>query len=68
MAVVGVSLVHVMVWCGPVRFVGWLARLCWGAVVMELVGLAVVLVHWETRIGGGGGVLLLLVVPRFLAL
>ena len=66
--VVGVSVVHVMVWCDPVRCLGRVAcgsRLCWGAAVMELVGVAVVLGHWEAGVGGGGGVLVL---PHSLAL
>ena len=66
--VVGVCLVHVMVWCGPVRRVGWVAcgdRLRWGVVVMQLVGVAVVLGHHGV---GVRGVRRLLVVPRTLAL
>ena len=69
--VVGLSVVHVMVWCGTVRRVGWLAcgpRLCWGVVMMELVGVAVVLEHQEAGVGVGGGLVVLLVVPRALAL
>ena len=41
--VVGVFMVHVKIRCGRVRRVGWMAcgvRLCWGGVVMELVGVA----------------------------
>ena len=67
MVVVGVSVVHVMVWCGPVCRVGRLAcgsRLHWGVLVMELVGVAVVLGHLGVGVGGGGGVLMVLVVPR----
>ena len=69
--VLGVSVVHVMVWCGPVRRVGWVAcwgRLRWGVVVMKLVGVAVVLGHRGVGVGGGGGVLMVLVAPRSLAL
>ena len=69
--VVGVFLVHVMVWCGPVRRVGCVACgvwLCWGVVVMELVGAAVVMGHPGVGVGGGGGVLMPLAVPRSLAL
>ena len=71
MVVVGVSVVRVMVWCGPVRRVGRVvcgARSWWGVVVMELVGVALVLGHWEAGVGGGGGVLVLLVDPCSLAL
>ena len=69
--VVGVSVVHVMVWCGPVCRVGWVAyggRLRWGVVVIQLVGVAVVFGHRGVGVGGGGGVLMVLVVPRSLAL
>ena len=68
---VGVSVVHVMVWCGPVRRVGWFTcgpRLCWGVLVMELVGVAAVLGHQVAEVGNGGGVLMPLVVPHPLAL
>ena len=64
--VVGVPLVHMMVWCGVVRRVWWVAcqgRLRWGVVVMELVGVAVVLVHQCVGVGGGEGVVMVLVAP-----
>ena len=38
--------------------------LCWGAVVMGLVGVALELGHWEALVGGGWGLLVLLAVPR----
>ena len=63
---VGVPLVHVMVWCTLVRRVGCVAcggRLRWGVVVMQLVGVAVVLGHRGVSTGGGGGVVVVLVVP-----
>ena len=67
--VVGVSVAHVMVWCGPVRRVEACGpQLCWGVVMMELVGVAMVLGHREAGVRGGGGVLVLLVVPRSVAL
>ena len=69
--VVGVSVVHVVVWCCPVSRVGWAAcgtRLCWAVVMMELVGLAVVVRHRRAASGRGGGVLVLLVVSRPLVL
>ena len=69
--VVGVSVIHVMVWCGPVRLVGRVARggrLCWVVLVMERVGVAVVLGRQGVGVGGGGGVLMQMVVPRSLAL
>ena len=53
------------------RRVRWVAcgpRLCWGVVVIDLVGVAVVLTHRGAGAGGGGGVLMPLVVPRSLAL
>ena len=56
LVVVGVPVVHVMVWWGVVRRVGWVAcggRLRWCVVVMELVGAAVVLVHQGVGVGGG---------------
>ena len=69
--VVGVSVVHAMVWCGPVRRV-WrvacVARLCWGVVVMDPTGVAVVLGRQGVQVGAGGSVLMSLVVPRSLAL
>ena len=68
--VVGVPVIHVMVWCGVVRFVGWVAfrgRLRWGVVVMQLVGVAAVLGHRGVGVGGGGGVVMVLVVPCPLA-
>ena len=61
----------VMVWCGMVRRVGWVAcggRLRWGVVVMQLVGVAVILGHPGVGVGGGGGAVLVLVVPCPLAL
>ena len=54
--VVGVPVVHVMVWCSVVRRVGWVACggwLRWGVVVMQLVGVAAVLGH--RAVGGRGG-------------
>ena len=62
--VVGVSVVHVMVWCGPVCG----GQLRWGVVVMELVEAAVVFGHQGVGVRGGGGVLMVLVVPGSLAL
>ena len=65
--VVVVSVVHVMVWCGPVRRLGSVAcrgRLRRGVVLMELVGVALVLRHQGLGVGGGEGVLMMLVVPR----
>ena len=62
---------HLMLWCGPVccvRLVACGSRLCWGVVVMVLVGLAVVLGHREAWLGDSWGVLVLLVVPSSLAL
>ena len=60
---VGVPVVHVMVLCGVVRRVGWVACggwLRWGVVVMQLVRVAVVLQHqgvggWGPGRGGGSG-------------
>ena len=69
--VVGVSMVHVMVLCGPVRRQGSLAcggRLRWGLGMMKLVWVAVVLGHEGVGVRGGGGVLMVLVLPRSLAL
>ena len=69
--VVVVPVVDVMVCCGVVRRVGWLAcrgRLRWGVVVMQLVGAAVVLGHQGVGVGGGGGVVMVLVAPHSLAL
>ena len=69
--VVGVPVVHVMVWCGVVRRVGWVAyrsRLRQGVVVMHLVGVAVVLAHQRVGVGGGGACVIVLVAPHFLAL
>ena len=42
------------------------ARLRWGVVVMQLVGVAVVLGHRGVRVGGDGGMVVVLVVlcPR----
>ena len=63
--------VHLMVWCGVVCPVGWVARggrLRWGVVVMQLVGIAVVLGHRGLGVGGDGGVVVVLVVPCHLAL
>ena len=68
---VGVSVVHVMLCCGVVRKVGWVAcrgRLRWGVVVMQLVGVAVVLGHRGVGVRGGGGVVMVLVAPSSLAL
>ena len=64
--VVGLSVVHAMVWCGVVRRVGWVAcgdRVRRGMVVMHLVGVAAVLLHRGVGVRGGGGVVLVLVVP-----
>ena len=69
--VVGVPVVHVMVRCGVVRRVGWVAcggRLRWGLVVIERVGVAVVLGRRGVGVGGGGGVMMVLVVPCSVAL
>ena len=69
--VLGVSIVHVVLWCGPVRRMGWVAcgpRLGWGVVLMELVGVPVVFRHRGAGVGGGGGVLMPLLGPRILAL
>ena len=55
---VGVPVVHAIVWCGVVRRVGWVAcggGLRWGVVVMQLVGVAVVLGHRGVGVGGGRG-------------
>ena len=63
--------VHVMVWCGEVCRVGWVvrgARLRWGVVGMQLVGVAVVLGHRGVGVGRDGGVVVVLVVPCPLAL
>ena len=66
---VGVPVVHVMVWCAVVHRVGWVA--CgggprWGVGVIELVGVAVVLGHQGVE--EGRGVVMVLVAPRSLAL
>ena len=70
--VLGVPVVQVMVWCGVVRCMGWVACggwLRWGVVVMELVGVAIVLGHQRVGVeGGDGGVVMVLVAPRSLAL
>ena len=69
--VVGVPVVHVMVWCGVLRRVGLVACGGWlrgGVVVMQLVKVAVVLGHRGVRVGGCGGVEVVLVVPCPLAL
>ena len=66
-----VVVVHVMVWCGEVCRGGWVAhgaRLRWGVVVMQLVGVAVVLGHQGVEVRRNGGVLVVLVVPCLLAL
>ena len=63
--VVGVPVVHVMVWCGVVRRVGWVACggwLRWGVVVMQLVGITAVFRHQGVRVGGRWGVVMVLVV------
>ena len=68
---VGVSVLQQMVLCGPVRHTGWVgfgARLCWGVVVMEPVGVPVALGHQGVGFRGGGCVLVPLVLPRSLAL
>ena len=51
--VVGLSVVHVMVWRGPVRCVGWVAHGSdvVGSVVM---GVAFALGHWEVGSGAVG--------------
>ena len=62
---VGVSVMHVVVWCGPVHHVGRVAhvpRPWWPATVMEVVGVAPALRHWEAGVGGGGVVVVLMVV------
>ena len=70
--VVGVPVVHVMVRCGVVRRLGWVAcggRLRAGVVVMQLVGIDVVLGPLGGRgFWGGGVVVMSLVVPCPLAL
>ena len=69
--VVGVSVVHMMVWCGQVRSVGWSTcrpRLCWGGLIMVLRGPAVVLGHREARAWSGRHMLVLLLLPHSLAL
>ena len=66
-----VVVVHVMVWCGGVCRVGWIARgarLRCGVVVMQLVGVVVVVGHRGVRVGRDGGVVAVLVVPCPLAL
>ena len=71
MVAVAVPAVYVMVWCGVVRRVGWVARggrLRWGVVVRQLVGMAVVLGHRGVAVGGRGGVVMVLVAPCSLAL
>ena len=63
--------VHVMVWCGEMCRVGWVvlgARLRWGVVGMQLVGVAVVLGHLGVGAGRDGGVVVVLVLPCTLAL
>ena len=63
--------VHAMVWYAEVCPVGWVprgARLRWGVVVMQLVGVAVVLGHPGVGVGRDGGLVVVLVVPCFLAM
>ena len=69
--VVGAPVVYVMVSCGVVRRVGWVAcggQLRLGVVVMEVVVVAVVLGHRGVGVGRGGGVVMVLVAPYSLAL
>ena len=64
-------MVHIMVCCGPVRRVGWVAcgsPLRWDVVVMQLVEVAVVVGHQGVGVEGGGGVVMLMPAPRSLAL
>ena len=66
--VVAVSVVHVMVWFGVVRRVGWVAcrgRLHWGVAAMQLVGFAVLLRHQGVGVGGR---IMVLLAADFLAL
>ena len=66
-----VVVVHVMVSCGEVCRVGWVARgarLRWGVVAMQLVGVPVVLGDRGVGVGRDGGVVVVLVVPCPLAL
>ena len=63
--------VHVVVWCGEVCRVGWVARgarLRWGVVVMQLVGVAVVLEYRGVGVRRDRGVVVVLVGPCPLAL
>ena len=63
--------VHVMDWCGELCRVGWVARwarLRWGVLMMQLVGVAVVLGHRGVGVRRDGGVVVVLVVPCPLAL
>ena len=69
--VLGVPVVHLMVWCGVVRRVGWVAfwgRLRQGVLVMQLVGVPVVLGHQRVGVLGGQGVVMVLGAPCSLAL
>ena len=67
-----VPVVYVMLRCGVLRRMGWVACGGWlrlGVVVMELVGVPVVLGHRGSGVGGGGGgVVRVLVAPCSLAL
>ena len=68
---VSLSLVQVIVRCGPVCRVGGLAcggPLRWGVVVMQLVGIAVVLGHQGVGVRGREGVLMVLLATPSLAL
>ena len=68
---VGLSVVHAMVWCGLLRRVGCVScqpYLCWGVVVKELSVVAPVLGQRGAGVGGGGGALMPVMVPCSLAL
>ena len=67
---VDVPVVHVMVWCGVVRRLEWVAcggRLRSGMVAIQLAGVAVGGIRVQGS-GGPGGVVMWLVVPCPLAL
>ena len=62
-----VVVVHVIVWYGEVCPVGWVARgarLRWGVVMVQLVGVAVVWGHRGVGVGRDAAGVVVLVVPR----
>ena len=66
MVVVGMSVVHVMVWCGQMCCVERVACgpwLCWGVMVERLVEPALIFCLCEARARPGGGVMVLIVMP-----